>query len=242
MAQSPAVSQSFMQSHPVSLQPMPAVREWRRHSHFASNPMARRATSRSRSSTLSRTDLSHGHSISDPAGEQVYLVLFGTGIRHRSSLSAVKAFIRGVSLEVTFAGAQGDFVGLDQVNFLVPRSLAGRGEVEILLTVETQFANPVQVNISRYIVTPIKQMIVSETTCFASSSANSRQRRLPLVVTRAELMYCPGPAVTPEEMAVFIMPLSSVLTLHHPPHNASRMGQPRTQMANRGITVEEITI
>ena len=82
-----------------------------------------------------------------PADEQVYLVLFGTGIRHRSSLSAVKAFIRGVSLEVTFAGAQGDFVGLDQVNFLVPRSLAGRGEVEILLTVETQRTNSVQVNI-----------------------------------------------------------------------------------------------
>ena len=88
-----------------------------------------------------------------PADEQVYLVLFGTGIRHRSSLAAVNAFtratdaIRGVSLEVTYAGAQSDFVGLDQINLLVPRSLAGRGEVEILLTVETQFTNPVKVNI-----------------------------------------------------------------------------------------------
>jgi uncharacterized protein (TIGR03437 family) len=48
---------------------------------------------------------------------------------------------------VTFAGAQGDFVGLDQSNLRIPRSLAARGEVEVLLTVDAQVANPVRINI-----------------------------------------------------------------------------------------------
>jgi len=45
------------------------------------------------------------------------------------------------------AVAQCDFTGLDQINVLVPRSLAGRGEVEVLLTVQAQMANPVRIQI-----------------------------------------------------------------------------------------------
>jgi uncharacterized protein (TIGR03437 family) len=82
-----------------------------------------------------------------PEGEQVYLLLFGTGIRHRSSLSTVIATIGGAYAEVSFAGEQPDFVGLDQVNVLVPRSLAGRGEVEVLLTVEAQLANSAHISV-----------------------------------------------------------------------------------------------
>ncbi len=82
-----------------------------------------------------------------PETDQVFLILFGTGIRHRSSLSTAIATIGGAYAEVSFAGAQGDFVGLDQVNVRVPRSLAGRGEVNVLLTVEAQMANAAPVNI-----------------------------------------------------------------------------------------------
>ena len=82
-----------------------------------------------------------------PATDQVYLILFGTGIRHRNSLSAVIATIGGAYAEVSFAGASPDFVGLDQVNVRVPRSLAGRGEIDVLLTVEAQMASPMRVNI-----------------------------------------------------------------------------------------------
>ena len=82
-----------------------------------------------------------------PEGEQVYLLLFGSGMRHRSSLSAVIATIGGAYAEVSYAGAQPDAVGLDQVNVRLPRSLAGRGGVELLLTVDAQMANPVQLNI-----------------------------------------------------------------------------------------------
>jgi uncharacterized protein (TIGR03437 family) len=82
-----------------------------------------------------------------PATDQVFLILFGTGTRFRSSLSSVSARIGGVDAPVLFAGAQGDFVGLDQINLQLPRSLIGRGEVEIRLTADGQPANAVTVNI-----------------------------------------------------------------------------------------------
>lgn len=82
-----------------------------------------------------------------PPSDQVFLILFGTGLRNRSALSAVAVQIGGVSADVLFAGPQGDFVGLDQVNLQLPRNLAGRGEVDIVLTVEGKAANLVRVNI-----------------------------------------------------------------------------------------------
>lgn len=80
--------------------------------------------------------------------DQVFLVLFGTGLRHRSSLSAVGAKIGGVDAEVDYAGPQVGFAGLDQVNLRIPRSLIGRGEVEIVLSVDGQLANSVRINIA----------------------------------------------------------------------------------------------
>jgi uncharacterized protein (TIGR03437 family) len=72
-----------------------------------------------------------------PATDRVFLVLFGTGFRHRSSLSAETVTIGGVNAEVLYAGAQGAFVGLDQLNLALLRALAGRGEVEIAGMAET---------------------------------------------------------------------------------------------------------
>jgi uncharacterized protein (TIGR03437 family) len=71
--------------------------------------------------------------------DRVYLVLFGTGVRNHSGLENMEAvFSRaGVSTAIrpVYAGAQGDFVGLDQINVLLPRSLAGRGELSLYLSV-----------------------------------------------------------------------------------------------------------
>jgi uncharacterized protein (TIGR03437 family) len=82
-----------------------------------------------------------------PAGEQVFLLLFGTGLRGRSALTATTALLGGVSAEVSFVGAVSGLVGLDQVNVTVPRNLAGRGEVDIVLMVDGKAANTVRVNI-----------------------------------------------------------------------------------------------
>jgi uncharacterized protein (TIGR03437 family) len=78
-----------------------------------------------------------------PANEQVFLVLFGTGWRARTALSAVTVKLGGVDSEVQFAGAQGALAGVDQLNVRLPRSLIGRGEVDINLTVDSKVANVV---------------------------------------------------------------------------------------------------
>ncbi|MBS1787857.1 MAG: choice-of-anchor D domain-containing protein [Acidobacteria bacterium] len=82
-----------------------------------------------------------------PETDQVFLVLNGTGIRGRSNLSAVTAIIGGTSARVDYAGPQGVYVGLDQINVLIPRSLAGRGEADVVLTVNGKPANAVKINI-----------------------------------------------------------------------------------------------
>lgn len=82
-----------------------------------------------------------------PATDQVFVILFGTGFRFRSSLAAVTARLGGENATVLFVGPQGDFVGLDQLNAQVPRSLAGRGELDWVLTVDGKTANTVRINI-----------------------------------------------------------------------------------------------
>ncbi len=76
-----------------------------------------------------------------PASDQVFLVLFGTGIRAQRTVSAS---LGGAHSEILFAGPVEGLAGLDQVNARVPRSLLGRGEVEVLLTVDGRAANAVR--------------------------------------------------------------------------------------------------
>ena len=69
-------------------------------------------------------------------GEQVYLVLYAAGVRNRSSLSNVVARTSVGNLPVSYAGPQGQYQGLDQVNLLLPASLAGAGAVQLRLSVD----------------------------------------------------------------------------------------------------------
>jgi uncharacterized protein (TIGR03437 family) len=62
-----------------------------------------------------------------PATDQVFLVLYGTGIRNRSALAGVTATIGGAPASVGYAGPAPGFIGLDQVNVLLSRALIGRG-------------------------------------------------------------------------------------------------------------------
>jgi uncharacterized protein (TIGR03437 family) len=78
---------------------------------------------------------------------QVFLELYGTGLRGRSSLANVTATIGGIPAQVLFAGPQGEFPGLDQVNLSLPLSLRGKGETKLILTVDGIVANTVRVNL-----------------------------------------------------------------------------------------------
>jgi uncharacterized protein (TIGR03437 family) len=82
-----------------------------------------------------------------PPTDQVIVVLFGTGVRFRTSLSSVSVKLGGENAGVLFVGAQGVLVGLDQLNVQIPRTLAGRGDVDWVMTVDGKPANTVRINI-----------------------------------------------------------------------------------------------
>ncbi|MFN0109468.1 MAG: N-acetylmuramoyl-L-alanine amidase [Blastocatellia bacterium] len=79
--------------------------------------------------------------------DQVFLVGYGSGLRGRSSLAAVSLKIGGFSLEVLYAGVTEGFFGLDQINARIPRSLIGKGEVDLELTVDGVKANVLKLKI-----------------------------------------------------------------------------------------------
>jgi uncharacterized protein (TIGR03437 family) len=82
-----------------------------------------------------------------PETDQVFLVLYGTAFRNRTSLAAVTAQIGGANAQVLDALAHPDYVGLDQANIRINRALAGRGNVDVILTVDSVTANTVQINV-----------------------------------------------------------------------------------------------
>ncbi len=76
-----------------------------------------------------------------------YLVLYGTGMRGRSSLSGVRVTIGGISAPVTYLGAHGQFPGLDQLNVKLPLELRGRGQVDVVVTIDNRASNTARLNI-----------------------------------------------------------------------------------------------
>ncbi len=75
------------------------------------------------------------------------LSIFGTGIR-AASLSSISVTIGGANQQVEFAGPHGTFIALDQINIRLSRALAGRGVVEIVLTVDGKPANVVTMHVN----------------------------------------------------------------------------------------------
>ena len=80
------------------------------------------------------------------AGDQVYPILYGTGIRFRSNLANVVVTIGGAPVSVLYAGEAPGFVGLDQINVgPLPRVLIGRGMADVVVTVDGKVANTVKI-------------------------------------------------------------------------------------------------
>jgi len=80
-----------------------------------------------------------------PPTDQVYLILFGTGFRFNQGQVSVE--LAGSPTSAQYAGPQGFFAGLDQMNLLLSRSLAGLGRVPIRVVVDGVAANMVNVTI-----------------------------------------------------------------------------------------------
>lgn len=90
------------------------------------------------------------------ADDQTYLSLYGTGIRGGTGLAGVRALLYpppvpvtggALDLNVTGMGVQSQYVGLDQVNVLIPNSLRAAGPVTLMLCVDGRAANKIGISI-----------------------------------------------------------------------------------------------
>jgi uncharacterized protein (TIGR03437 family) len=77
------------------------------------------------------------------AGTQVYLELFGTGISGTAEGNDLVT-IGGIPATSQYAGPQGGYPALDQVNVLIPASLTRSGLVTLQFTVGGVAANPIE--------------------------------------------------------------------------------------------------
>src|SRR5262249_14268395 len=83
-----------------------------------------------------------------PAG--AFVILFGTGIRNTPASNpkdgngvaeSLQLNLGGVSITPGYAGPQGGFVGLDQINLQIPASLAGAGRIDLIINANGRAAN-----------------------------------------------------------------------------------------------------
>ncbi len=83
----------------------------------------------------------------NPASESLFLELYGTGLRNRTSQANVSCEIGGVTIPVEYASEAPGFIGLDQINIRVPNSLDNRGEVDLVIIADGKRSQIVRVNI-----------------------------------------------------------------------------------------------
>jgi uncharacterized protein (TIGR03437 family) len=79
------------------------------------------------------------------ASDQVYLTIYATGVQ-AAGMANVAVTVNGVNTQVLYAGPS-PYSGVDQINVLLPASLAGSGAVALQVTASGTAANPVQIAI-----------------------------------------------------------------------------------------------
>lgn len=84
-----------------------------------------------------------------PAGDIVYLLVFGTGLRGRSAPGNISVSVGNITKSLNpndfeDAFAAPGFIGLDQANILLPRTLIGAGLVNFTMTIDGKPSNTVQ--------------------------------------------------------------------------------------------------
>jgi uncharacterized protein (TIGR03437 family) len=77
-----------------------------------------------------------------PASEQATLILYGTGLNAAKDVSVT---IGGVQAQVAYAGPQGTYAGLDQIDVPIPQAVSGKGRVDVIVTAGGKPSNWVNV-------------------------------------------------------------------------------------------------
>jgi uncharacterized protein (TIGR03437 family) len=83
-----------------------------------------------------------------------FVSLFGTGLRFVSVNTTVSPVTPnatisacGGTINPMFVGAQGTLVGVDQVNFQIPQSCAGKGDIDVFVTADGRNSNTVKMKV-----------------------------------------------------------------------------------------------
>jgi uncharacterized protein (TIGR03437 family) len=74
-----------------------------------------------------------------------FVSLFGTGFRYTSA--PITLSIGGTAVTPLGFAAQSEFAGLDQLNLQIPQSLAGKGDVDLIMTADGKTSNTVKLKI-----------------------------------------------------------------------------------------------
>ncbi len=92
------------------------------------------------------------HEIQTDRGEATILALFGTGLGTASSKDFVSQRVRvlvgGIEAKVHYAGPQGQFVGMEQINFELPPNVANHGSLPVMVKIDDQPTNSVTVEVA----------------------------------------------------------------------------------------------
>ncbi len=101
-----------------------------------------------------------------------YLMLFGTGLRHATS---VRVRIGGIELEPIYAGEQGNFVGLDQINVALPSNAPG-GVVDLVLSADGRLSNTVQLRLAGEVAQAAESLTVTDVQTIIAQAVTKAQQ------------------------------------------------------------------
>jgi uncharacterized protein (TIGR03437 family) len=109
------------------------------------------ATGRQTYESIARWDAVNSKFVAVPidlsnTSDQVFLLLYGTGMRYRSALNNTMVSLGGTEVQPLYVGPQG-LAGLDQINVRIPTSLRGRGDINVNISVDGKTSNTVTLNI-----------------------------------------------------------------------------------------------
>jgi uncharacterized protein (TIGR03437 family) len=78
-----------------------------------------------------------------PETDSFFLIMYGTGVRFRSSVDSVKATVGGIDAPVVYAGSAGSSDGLDVLSIKLPTEV--HGWADVVTTVDGVAANTVRI-------------------------------------------------------------------------------------------------
>ena len=84
------------------------------------------------------------NNLTHPAHAQDFVTLWGTGLGPTTA-EQVSVLLGGHPFPAAYAGPSADYAGLDQINLLIPSSLAGKGQVNVVVTAASKPSSPVYI-------------------------------------------------------------------------------------------------